>query len=57
MELPFSLYIDGDTAEMRGVLTLDRRDFGIADNMADESNLGFAVDVKITLSATRNSGE
>ncbi|MGB3247241.1 MAG: YceI family protein, partial [Sulfitobacter sp.] len=53
--LPFSLTIDGDTASMDGTITLDRRDFGIGDNMADAANLGFEVRVKVSLTATRAS--
>ena len=51
--MPFDLNLDGDTANVTGTLTLDRRDFGIGDNMADEGSLKFAVDVDVTLSATR----
>lgn len=51
--MPFTLKIEGDTAEMTAGTTLDRRSFGIGDTMADESNLGFAVEVDITLTATR----
>lgn len=53
LTLPFFLTLDGDTATAEGSLTLDRRDFGIGDNMADESSLAFAVAVKIALTATR----
>ena len=51
--LPFGLSINGDEASMTGKLTLDRRDFGIGANMADESSLKFAVDVNVNLTATR----
>jgi cytochrome b561/polyisoprenoid-binding protein YceI len=51
--LPFSLSIRDDVAQMDGRLKLDRRDFGIGDNMADEQNLNFAVTVKISLTAIR----
>ncbi len=50
---PFDLTIEGDTAQMAGTLTLDRRDFGIGASMADESSLGFSVDVTLQVSATR----
>ncbi len=53
VKLPFSLSIDGDTAEMRGDLTLDRRTFGIGDNMPDPANLAFEVSVMVTLTASR----
>ncbi|MCV6586337.1 MAG: cytochrome b/b6 domain-containing protein [Marinibacterium sp.] len=51
--LPFTLAVDGDRAEMSGTLQLDRQDFGIGASMADESSLGFAVDVTVDLVATR----
>ena len=51
--LPFSLALNGDTAEMRADLTLDRRKFGIGDNVGDESSLAFSVDVDIRLTAIR----
>ena len=38
---------------MVGTVSLDRRDFAIGESMADESNLGFGVDVTINLTATR----
>ncbi|MEP5632280.1 MAG: cytochrome b/b6 domain-containing protein [Tateyamaria sp.] len=53
--LPFSLSTSGDTANMTGDTTLDRRSFGIGDNMADESSLKFHVTVKVELEATRAS--
>lgn len=48
----FDLALEGNTARMAGGVTLDRRDFAIGENMADESNLGFAVEVRINLTAT-----
>ncbi|WP_108815940.1 cytochrome b/b6 domain-containing protein [Loktanella sp. Alg231-35] len=53
MVLPFTLAIDGDTAQMAGRVTLDRRSFQIGQTMNDESNLAFAVDVAVALTATR----
>ncbi len=53
--LRFSLKLEGDTANVNGTLTLDRRDFGIGANMADEASLKFAVDVTVSLTATRNA--
>lgn len=53
--LDFTLGIDGNTATMAGRGILDRRAFAIGDNMPEESNLGFAVDVAIALTATRNT--
>ncbi|WP_299603144.1 cytochrome b/b6 domain-containing protein [uncultured Tateyamaria sp.] len=55
--LPFGLSINGDTASMTGGLTLDRRSFGIGDNMADESSLAFAVTVDVNLTALRAASE
>ncbi|MEP5730963.1 MAG: cytochrome b/b6 domain-containing protein [Sulfitobacter sp.] len=51
--LPFALAINGDTAEMRADLTLDRRDFDIGANVSDEASLAFAVKVAIKLTASR----
>ncbi|MEP2920982.1 MAG: cytochrome b/b6 domain-containing protein [Sulfitobacter sp.] len=55
--MPFRLSVQGENANMSANLTLDRRDFGIGANMDDESSLAFAVDVSITLSATRSAAE
>jgi len=51
--LPFTLQITGDSAEMTGRLTLDRRDFGIGAGYSDEATVGFAVEIIVTLTATR----
>ncbi|MEL7090623.1 MAG: cytochrome b/b6 domain-containing protein [Pseudomonadota bacterium] len=51
--LPFNLSVQGDEAVMLGSLSLDRRDFGIGDNMADESSLAFGVNVRVELTAVR----
>lgn len=51
--MPFDLKIDGNTAQMTGRLELDRRDFGIGDNMPDESSLAFRVTINIDLVAMR----
>lgn len=51
--LPFTLDLDGGTARMQGGTTLDRLDFGIGQSLADESSLGFAVDVRVELEARR----
>lgn len=51
--LPFSLRIEDGLARMEGQLQLDRRDFGIGDNLGDEQNLAFAVEVRIALTATQ----
>ncbi|MDG1376211.1 MAG: cytochrome b/b6 domain-containing protein [Yoonia sp.] len=51
---PFDLGVTDDVASMSGGVTLNRRDFGIADNMSDESNLGFVVEVNLALTARRS---
>lgn len=51
--LPFSLKLDGDTAVMAAQINLNRMDYNIGANMADEGSLKFAVAVKIGLTATR----
>jgi len=51
--LPFGLGIEGDDADMRGDLVLDRRTFGIGDNVGDEASLAFDVSVAVRLTATR----
>lgn len=54
VNMPFRLSTTGQDANVQAQLALDRRTFGIGDNMADESALAFAVDVKIELTATRD---
>lgn len=53
VDLPFTLTITGDTAQMTGETTLDRRPFGMGASYPDESTVGFSVPVKITLTAAR----
>lgn len=53
VSFPFDLVVDGDTAEMNGTVTLDRRDFAIGASMADEGSLGFAVEVVLRVVAQR----
>lgn len=53
IEMPFALNIQDDTAQMSAAMTLDRRDFDVGNNMADESSLKFPVRVQINLKATR----
>lgn len=50
---PFALELDGDTAQVRGAVTLDRRSFGIGSGHEDAEALGFAVPVEVTLTAVR----
>ncbi|RYH03387.1 cytochrome [Salipiger sp. IMCC34102] len=51
--LPFTLSVDGDTATASGKATLDRMTYAVGESMADESNLGFDVQVSVDLTATR----
>ncbi|MFA8442828.1 cytochrome b/b6 domain-containing protein [Yoonia sp.] len=53
LSLPFTLVIDGDTAQMEGTVEIDRRTFGIGQSMSDETNLAFGVVVDIALTAIR----
>lgn len=54
--LPFTLAITGDTAEMAGSVTLDRRDFGMGASYGDEATVGFAVVVEVKLTARQTGG-
>ncbi|WP_341366360.1 cytochrome b/b6 domain-containing protein [Yoonia sp. BS5-3] len=54
VRFPFELALTGDEAVMTGSLTLDRRDFLIGQSMADETSVGFNVEVAIAVTATRN---
>ncbi|MDJ1008719.1 MAG: cytochrome b/b6 domain-containing protein [Paracoccaceae bacterium] len=51
VSLPFTLTIDGQTAEMTGDLALDRRDFGIGGST--EGTVAFSVGVSVSLTAQR----
>ncbi|HBD91197.1 MAG TPA: cytochrome [Gemmobacter sp.] len=51
--LPFTLTLNGDSAQMTGALQLDRRDFGMGASYGDEKTVGFGVDVAVTLTAKR----
>ncbi|EEW25921.1 cytochrome b/b6 domain-containing protein [Rhodobacter ferrooxidans] len=53
LTLPFTLQITGDTAQMQGTATLDRRAFQIGTAYPDEATVGFPVTVSIALTATR----
>ncbi|MDO6585843.1 cytochrome b/b6 domain-containing protein [Salipiger sp. 1_MG-2023] len=54
LTLPFDLTVEGDTATMTGHAMLDRRDFAIGDGMSDPSQLGYEVQLRVTLTATRS---
>lgn len=49
--LPFDLVLEGGVAAMQGGVTLDRRAFGMGND--DEASLGFAVVVRVALTAER----
>ncbi len=51
--LAFDLVITGDQAAAKGGLTIDRREFGIGKNYADESTVSFPVAVTFDLTAKR----
>ena len=55
VSLPFTLDIVDNAATMSGQLSLDRREFSIGQSMGDETNLGFAVDVAVNLTATQDT--
>lgn len=55
IKMPFDLSLNDNVAVMSGALSLDRQDFQIGESMADETNLGFGVDVKIDLTAQRGA--
>jgi cytochrome b561/polyisoprenoid-binding protein YceI len=53
LSLPFTLKIEGDSAQMQGETGFDRRDFQIGAAYKDESTVGFPITVKIALTAKR----
>ena len=55
LTLPFALQLDGDTANMQGKTTLDRRDFNIGPKYPDEATVGFATGITVDLVATRSN--
>lgn len=54
VEMPFTLRLEGDRAEMAGAVQLDRRDFGMGAAYGDEATVGFAVDIAVALVALRD---
>jgi polyisoprenoid-binding protein YceI len=54
IEMPFNLSTTDDVTTMLAEIKLNRLDFDIGKNMADESSLKFPVKVQITLTATQN---
>lgn len=57
LTLPFGLSVRDDTASMSATAQLDRRDFNVGNNMADEASLAFAVGVSVNLTATRTTSD
>lgn len=54
VELPFTLSISEDGADMSGTVVLNRLDFGVgAKGFKDESSVAFAVTVNVAVKATR----
>ncbi|TDL89508.1 cytochrome b/b6 domain-containing protein [Meridianimarinicoccus aquatilis] len=55
LALPFTLVIDGDTAQMEAKTVIDRRDFGIGTaSYNDESTVAYESNVTVTLTAVRS---
>ncbi|WJS85514.1 cytochrome b/b6 domain-containing protein [Paracoccus sp. TOH] len=52
-DLPFALTLQGDVAQAKGQMRVDRRDFGIGAGYADESTVGFGVEIGFELTAKR----
>ncbi len=57
VRLPFELTVQGQTANMQGRATLDRRNYQIGQGTTDSGQLGFDVDVIVDLQATRSAQE
>ena len=55
LTLPFTLQVEGDTAQAHGRATVDRRDFGIGSGVG-QGSLGFEVEIGFNLRATRSTG-
>lgn len=53
LQLPFSLVLNGETAKMTGLTSIDRRAFGMGASYADESSVGFNANVTVNLTATK----
>lgn len=53
--LPFSLDLQGDTAQMSGETELNRLDFDIGKSMPKEDSLAFTVKVSVNLTASRTT--
>lgn len=55
VSMPFDLVLEGDTAQMRASLTLDRRDFEIGMQYDASDGLGWTVVVDIALTARQGA--
>lgn len=53
LQFPVTLSIEGDTATARADISVDRRDFAIGQSVGDQGSLGFDVDIRFELTATR----
>lgn len=51
--LPFDLALEGETATASGLITVDRRDFGIGQGYDDPGTLAFEVEIAVKLEAAR----
>jgi polyisoprenoid-binding protein YceI len=57
VRMPFALSITDGGAQMKGTLSLDRRDFGIGQSVTEEGTLGFGVTVSVRLTAQQVTEE
>ena len=55
LTLPFTMTIIDGEAQMEGEVVLNRQDFGIGDDMTDESQLAFDVVVDVALTAVQTT--
>ena len=53
--LPFDLTLDAGTAKMTAKLSISRLDYGVGANTPDDKTLGLAVEVTVSLTATRQN--
>ena len=53
LTLPFTLQINGDTAQMQGQAVVNRLDFDIGAGTQDEGTLGFEVVLDVSLTAQK----
>ncbi len=53
LSMPFTLALEGDTAEMRGTTSVNRTRYNMGEAYPDESSVGFEVGVAVALTAVR----